>query len=84
MCVLVPTNAWAGGDGDAPMENDAEDPCNSDWEDPDNGDWEGEYVDLRRHSCFTGKKTIQKGRSFTTQIVAAGGSGFDDLSEEEC
>ena len=29
------------------------------------------------------KKTIKKGSSFAIQVVAAGGSEFDDLSEEE-
>ena len=91
MCALAPTSAWAGGDGDIPAENDAEYPSDDDENDPDTDyEYDPDYDIIEANTLIPedlrvspAKKTIQKGRSFTIQIVAAGGSEFDDLSEEE-
>ncbi len=91
MCAVSPVSAWAGGDGGYSSDYD-EDSGYDDWEDDPDTDYEYDPdpdimeantlipEDLR---VSPAKKTIKKGSSFTIQVVAAGGSEFDDLSEEE-
>lgn len=92
MCSLpMPLSVQAGGDGTgdyAQEDETSEDFCE---EDPDTDyeiDPEPDIIeantlipeDLR---VSPAKKTVLKGSTFQIQVVAAGGSEFDDLTEEE-
>lgn len=89
MCAVTPASVWAGGDGDYPAEDEADpgdeaDDPDTDYEtDPDPDVMEANTLIPEDLRVSPAKKTILKGRSFKIQIVAAGGSEFDDLSEEE-
>lgn len=95
----MPLSVQAGGagtgdyDDTAPGYYEEED---WDWENPDEDDSDTDYeIDpepdiieantlIAEDICVSpAKKTITKGKRFQIQIVAVGGSEFDDLSEEE-
>lgn len=98
MCGLpVPASVQAGGAGNEDNYQGDEDYLgDNDLEDPDIGIEDPGYEidpepDIIEAGIFIiddirvspAKKTIKKGKTFNIKIVAAGGSEFDDLSEEE-
>ena len=92
MCSLpMPLSVQAGGDGSEDYAEEDEALEYFDEEDPDTDyeiDPEPDIIeantlipeDLR---VSPAKKTMKKGRTFQIQVIAAGGSEFDDLTEEE-
>lgn len=97
MCSFsVPASVQAGGDSDVFSEEgdmdadgdeyggDAYEDPDTDYEiDPDPDIMEANTLIAEDLRVSPAKKTVKKGAAFNIQIVAAGGSEFDDLSEEE-
>ncbi len=94
MCGLsVPASVQAGGDGEDYQYREDNDLIDDDLEgedldtdyetDPDPDVMEANTLIPEDLRVSPAKKTIYKGEIFDIQIVAAGGSEFDDLSEEE-
>lgn len=92
MCSLpMPLSVQAGGAGtedypegdETPEDSDADD-TDTDYEtDPEPDIIEANTLIPEDLRVSPAKKTILKGKTFQIQVVAAGGSEFDDLSEEE-
>lgn len=77
------TEDYVNGD-DAWEDNDDEEDPDTDFEtDPEPDIIEANTLIPEDLRVSPAKKTILKGKTFQIQVVAAGGSEFDDLSEEE-
>lgn len=94
MCGLsVPASVQAGGAGSEDYYEGEDDDWDESYEpgnpgadyevDPDPDIIEANTLIPEDLRVSPAKKTIAKGKTFTIKIVAAGGSEFDDLSEEE-
>lgn len=95
----VPASVQAGGAGnednyqgeedysegnDSDDENFWDEDSDTDYEiDPEEDTIEASIFIIDDIRVSPAKKTIKKGKTFNIKIVAAGGSEFDDLSEEE-
>lgn len=92
MCSLpMPLSVQAGGagtgdyeEGDEAPEDFYEEDLDTDYEiDPEPDIIEANTLIPEDLRVSPAKKTILKGKTFQIQVVAAGGSEFDDLTEEE-
>lgn len=84
MCALAPTSVWAGGDGDAPAEDDAGFPDDDGDDYPDDEDEDDACsIGLEDLCVKPAKKIVAKGSTFKIKVAMKEGSIFEELSDEE-